>query len=269
MDVPDTPLAVGRTAEIFAWRENQVLKLFHAWVGFDAVEYEYRIARAVQSCGLPVPQVGEIVEYKERYGITCQRIKGISMTESLVRTPWKIFRYARRMAELHARVHAVAHPADIPPLHPKIARKILQATSLPARLRQKALNRLEQLPDGHGLCHGDFHPDNILLTPQGEVILDWMDAGMGNPLADLARTSIILKGSIESGQIRHPLLKRLARLFHRAYLARYFSLRPGGESEYALWLPVIAAARLSEHIPELEGWLVTQAEQGLSQPLPV
>jgi hypothetical protein len=43
----------------------------------------------------------------------------------------------------------------------------------------------------------------------------------------------------------------------------YFSLRPGGESEYSRWLPIVAAARLSENIPELEKWLVAQAENGL------
>jgi hypothetical protein len=55
------------------------------------------------------------------------------------------------------------------------------------------------------------------------------------------------------------VLKVLVRVFHSAYLKQYFHLRPGGEEEYRRWLPVVAGARLSENIPELEKWLVTQA----------
>ena len=44
------------------------------------------------------------------------------------------------------------------------------------------------------------------------------------------------------------------------YLRRYFALRPEGYEEYGRWLPIVAAARLSENIPELERWLLAQAE---------
>jgi hypothetical protein len=40
-----------------------------------------------------------------------------------------------------------------------------------------------------------------------------------------------------------------------------FNLRPGGYEEYRRWLAVVAAARLSEHIPELEQWLVARADK--------
>ncbi len=49
------------------------------------------------------------------------------------------------------------------------------------------------------------------------------------------------------------------RLFHTIYLRRYFALRPAGRVEYGRWLPIVAAARLSENIPELEAWLLAQA----------
>jgi aminoglycoside phosphotransferase (APT) family kinase protein len=113
------------------------------------------------------------------------------------------------------------------------------------------------------LCHGDFHPGNILMTQQGEVVIDWIDSALGNPLADLARTTIIVLGAIETNQIRNPLIKQFVRLFHKLYLRQYFSLHAGGEYEYSLWLPIVAAARLSENITELEKWLIGQVEKGL------
>jgi Ser/Thr protein kinase RdoA (MazF antagonist) len=130
-------------------------------------------------------------------------------------------------------------------------------------LRSKVLVALERMPGGNRLCHGDFHPDNILLTEQGEVIIDWMDASLGNPLADLARTTIISQGAVATGQIPKGWQRTAMRLFHARYVRHYLALRPGGEAEYGRWLPLVAAARLSEGIPELEGWLVAQVEKGL------
>ena len=39
--------------------------------------------------------------------------------------------------------------------------------------------------------------------------------------------------------------------------------RTGGFWGDGRWLPILAAARLSENIPEVEQWLLTHAQQGL------
>jgi hypothetical protein len=40
------------------------------------------------------------------------------------------------------------------------------------------------LPDT--LVHGDLHPENIVITPSGYLVVDWSDAAVGNPFIDLA-----------------------------------------------------------------------------------
>jgi hypothetical protein len=75
----------------------------------------------------------------------------------------------------------------------------------------------------------------------------------------VARTTVIALGAAASSQVPNAALKFFVRLFHADYLRHYFRLRPGGQDEYQRWLPVVAAARLSENIPELETWLVRQA----------
>ncbi len=63
------PVAVGRTAEIFAWDAGHVLKLDHTWCPANWVEYESKIGCIVHAAGLPVPAIGEIVEHAGRRGI--------------------------------------------------------------------------------------------------------------------------------------------------------------------------------------------------------
>lgn len=58
--------------------------------------------------------------------------------------------------------------------------------------KRTVLAVLGEMPDDERLCHGNFHPDNVLMTLQGPVIIGWMDATRGSPLVDIARTSLLL-----------------------------------------------------------------------------
>lgn len=260
----DPPIARGRTAEIYAWDNDTVLKLFYEWVDMDSIEYEAKINRAVHASGLPVPTVGEIVSLNGRCGLVYERVYGATMAVNFQRSPWKIFHFARRMAQLQAEMHTAAIQADLPQQRLRLAQRISSAAALPDPAHARALEVLQTLPDGKQVCHGDFHPENILLTERGEVIIDWVDATRGNPLADLARTTIILLGAAETVLSGNILLKGFVQLFHAAYLRQYFRLLPGGQDEYRRWLPVVAAARLDENITEQEKWLITQAEKVLT-----
>jgi len=266
----DRPIAYGRTAEIYPWEGGWVLKLFHTWFPSEAVQYEAIAARAVYVAGLPVPAVGEIIEVDGRMGLLYQRVKGISMWEQLQAKPWKTFEYARILAELHAQMHAVVIPADRQPQPPeqrnKLVEKLNAAKGLSERLHQAALDELANLPAGDRLCHGDFHPGNVLMTPDGMMIIDWIDVTVGSPLADVARTSVLALGA--AATVTGPgarLQKWTIRSFHWVYINRYFQLMPGGQAEYHRWMPVVAAARMSEGIAELQEWLHDQARRGLQK----
>lgn len=255
------PIALGRTAEIYAWEESQVLKLFQDWFSADDVEYEAQIARAVHTSGLPVPAVGEVVEINGRLGLIYERVVGPSMPEYLETKPWMLLRAARVLAELHADMHASSILPELPSQRQRLEDKIRSAAALPPDLRQAGLRSLDQMPDGNQLCHGDFHPGNTLMTATGPIIIDWVDATRGNSVADVARTWVILSAP---GSSIPWFVKVLRSWFHKTYLKRYFQLQPGDQQQFSAWLPIVAAARLSESIPEIQEWLLIQVKSGLS-----
>ena len=262
-EITNPPIAYGRTAEIYAWGEDQVLKLFYDWFSLEDIEYEARIGWVVHASGAPAPAVGKLVRVNGRNGLLYQRIHGENMFEHLQRKPWRVMACARQTASLLTELHRSTLRMDIPAQRGRLEHKLRQAAALPDRLRHKALANLEKLPDGNSICHGDLHPGNILLTAEGGTIIDWIDATRGNPLADLARSTILALGAAASNQVPNQALKSFVRLFQATVVREYFRREPGGEAEYHRWLPVVAAARLSEQIPELEAWLLAQAEAGL------
>ncbi len=255
------PIAYGRTAEVYPWEEGRIIKLFHPTFPAQAVRYEAQLARAVHRAGLPVPAVGRVLQVDGRWGLTYERVDGPSMLEELRSRPWKLIRSARLLAELQARMHATKLEVDLPSQQERLREKIGQAPGLGPDLRETLLEALGKLAPGDRLCHGDFHPDNVLITGRGPVVIDWIDASLGNPLADLARTSVILRGVGASGKGSWAQ-KMLLKWYHQLYLRRYFDLRGGEGQEYRAWYPIVAAARLSEGIENLEEWLRAEAETG-------
>jgi uncharacterized protein (TIGR02172 family) len=255
-EIPSAPFAQGRTAEIFSWNDDHVLKLYFDWCPSNWVEYESRIAHAVHDAGIPTPAAGEIVEINGRRGLIYERVEGISMLQDLNSHPWTLLRHARSLAELQIKIHRQSIPG-MPSYKEHLQHAIGTTPYLSEVLRDKYLHRLESLPDEKTLCHGDFHPGNILITRNGPVVIDWMTACSGCQWADVARTSLLLTiGPKGAANLVSPLLRFAIRFFHRMYLNRYLEAVPGKGNELKLWAPVIAAARLNEDIaPEREALL--------------
>jgi uncharacterized protein (TIGR02172 family) len=260
------PLAEGRTAEIYPWDDGRILKLYRDWCPPDWVDYEARIARAVFEAGIPSPEAGEIVEVDGRRGLLYERLEGISMLQDMNTHPWRLLRHARSLAELHITVHRKSVHAGLPSYKDRLRRDLQEIPKLSDELRQRALNKLELLPEGVSICHGDFHPGNVLLTKRGPVVIDWMTACYGSPWADVARTGLLLSiGARAAGKQVRPLVRIAVGLFRSAYLSRYEALRPDQANELLQWAPVIAAARLIENIiPEREA-LIKIVDEGLRE----
>src|SRR4030042_1135986 len=104
------PIALGFTAEIFAWKDGQILKLFNQGISQSTVESEANLTRIVCATGLPVPAVGEIIEIDGRFGLEYERVDGITMPQALTRRPWKLRYYACQLAELQADMHQCRVP---------------------------------------------------------------------------------------------------------------------------------------------------------------
>jgi uncharacterized protein (TIGR02172 family) len=248
----------GRVAEVYAWGDNQVLKLFYNGRSSTWVEHEAHISRIAYETGFNTPAAGDVIEVEGRQGILFERVDGIAMLAEMSAKPWTLIRSARIMAEQQALMHEKV-VAKLPTQQQHLEQSILSANALSSEQKEAAINKMQQLPTGNKLCHGDFHPDNIILSTKGAVTIDWTTASQGNPLADVARTSLILQlGDLPPGT---PTMTRLLvtagrGLFHKMYLKRYFELRPNNQEQFAAWQHPIAAARLGDGIVEEQAQLL-------------
>lgn len=267
-----TLIGRGRTADIYAWGDGLALKLYYEGWSHAAVEHEAQISRLVAAAGAPAPSASGPFTVNGRYGILFERLVGPTLLHQVAARPWTIRRAVRAFADLHLATHArVVGDHSLPTQRERLERQISDAPLVSDRIRAAALRRLEHLPEGSALCHGDYHPDNVLMTGHGPIIIDWASASRGHPLADVAQTELLLQigePPATPSRIERVLLAVARTYVRRAYLRRYFRryLRHGTtrQEELAAWRLPIAVARLADEIPGEQSKLLRLIEREMA-----
>lgn len=252
-------LAQGRTATVHAWRPGQVLKLHRQEYDRAAVEREAEIVRSVHAAGAPVPMVREVVALDGRFGAVYDYVGGVPMSEILICQPWRAVSLGRRFARLHVLLHGLRLPAVLPARKVRLEEQIKNAEGLPGHARQAALDALANLPCGDHLCHGDFHPANVLVGGDRDTVIDWTDASRGSPVSDVARTATILLGEAQRVSSQSADTTLMLRKFCSAYLREYRVRATVDLTALPLWTAIVAAARLDEGVVGTDPWLLAQA----------
>src|SRR5262249_49505366 len=157
--------------------------------------------------------------------------------------PTHLRKIMRALAEAHANLHQRT-VANLPRVRGMLAQRATSVSKLTEAQQRAVLRALGALPDGEALCHGDYHPDNVLLSSRGPLVIDWENAALGDPLADVARTLMLFRANFVYAQsaaaraLRRGALQYLVGL----YLRRYRQLLPCDMTRLRAWeLPVTAA----------------------------
>ncbi len=250
-------IAEGNTAEVFAWGDAHILKLYRPGYTAADAEDEAGRARIVHHASIKTPAAIDVVTVDGRPGAIFERVNGPTMFEVMMVDPQQRAALTHLLAELHVTLHQVMAP-ELPTRHSQLQfalEKVANATWLSAENLARIHSRLTVLPEGEALCHGDFHPMNILLTDDGPVIIDWVDARRGDPLSDVARTVVLMRHAVVPAEIDAALrasFEEMRKDVLDIYLARYHELSPLDHGKLAQWVTVLAAARLAEGLSEAE-----------------
>ncbi|RDI96135.1 aminoglycoside phosphotransferase [Meiothermus sp. QL-1] len=256
-------LGQGREAEVLAWADGYVIKLF--WPEYTEVDarLEAYLAQQAWLLGAPAPRVADVLALEGRWGVVMEWLRGMPMSDYLLLGPHHLQQAAERLAWLHHRLHTCP-AAQMPSQRMRIIRRI-EASPLSPELRAALLEHLERLPEGSALCHGDLHPENVLVADEEAYAVDWSLASRGSPAADVARTVLLLRYSeLPPDWPGRPAFEQQRRLFCQAYLAHYQRFAGLERLELEAWLPIVAAVRLGDRVPGEEARLLRLIERGLA-----
>ena len=185
-------------------------------------------ARA-EDLGLNVPRLLDVDVSGERYTITVEFIEGKTLAQLWAENPDKEEEYLNLFVDLQLEIQAKRNPL-MNKIKDKMNRKIDQ-TDLDPSTRYELHTRLDGMPKRDKICHGDFNPSNIIVTPEGvPYVLDWAHVTRGNGSADAARTYLLF--SLEG-------MDELAKKYLQLY-----SRKSGTALQYIQqWMPIVAASQ--------------------------
>lgn len=244
----------GRTAEVYELEDNKILKLYKQDFPKTAIEHEYKVSSALVNNDIPSPKVYELIEHDNRSGIIYEKISGATMMKIMSAKPWKIAFYAKKLAELHCSIQKTID-CDLPEYKDKLLENINITDLLSDDIKKKLNAYIDTLGDGNILCHGDFHPDNIIMSAGKSIVIDWMTATKGDPLADVARTVVLFKYAAipeEKSFIEKKIIGFVRNKFLNEYLKHYIKISCAKPADIEKWELPIAAARLIEWVPKSE-----------------
>lgn len=250
---PGDLIARGNTSDVWTWSRTTVVKVLRPDMPRHWASLEAKITGLVHEAGLPVPAVEEVVFVDGRPGIVFERIDGMSMWEQMLNAPKDLQRLTRALVDLQCDLHSSTAPAGLPDLRTRLRTNVSCADLLTEEDREAAAHLVDRLPAGTALCHGDMHPRNILMSSRGMVLIDWFDASAGNPVADIARSSLLIRPQ-RTGELRMHHLRgasiEVLRVLHGEYMSQILSRRSIDEHDLLSWEAAVAAARLAEPVPK-------------------
>lgn len=182
-------IAKGNTAEVFDYAKGMVCKLFYLGYPVESVKKEFQNAKLLYDLKLPVPKCYEQVYINNRHGLVYEKLEGTDLLNNLKGTDLIKHLMDQNkydfVLSILANTHKewLHHECKLLPSYKDFIRSILRDT------HKDLLSNLDDLPDGNALCHGDFHPANIMIDKDGKVkVIDFMNLCRGPREYDIART---------------------------------------------------------------------------------
>jgi aminoglycoside phosphotransferase (APT) family kinase protein len=250
-------VARGSRSSVHAYGRGAVIKVPEPSTPDSWIVFEARYAEAARGAGAPVPRLLGMEQIDGRAASVWELVEGQSMWQHVIDRPARSTELGRLLAELQLSLFGVVPPITLPRQRDRLASKIRRAARVDASLA-RALDVLPPQTSSPRLCHGDLHPSNVLLGRDGPMIVDWFDASRGDPMADIARSSVTLLGDGAEPPRHLPGSDRATlSVLTDAYLARLGEQLEIDPDLLARWQAVNAVARIAEGVPSgvlLEVW---------------
>lgn len=239
MSIQADKIIAVRTSKTIYRDGDTVIKVFDEGYSKSEVLNEALNQARAEETELPIPKVLEVMKLDGKWAIRSEYIPGKTLQQLMEENPEKKEEYLNLFVDLQIEVHSKKAPL-MNKLKDKMDRKISE-TDFDATTRYELHERLEGMPKHKKVCHGDFNPSNIIITPEGKAyILDWSHATQGNASADVARTYLLfhLAGDKEGAEM---------------YLNMFCKKTDTAKQYVQKWLPIVAASQsVKGHVDERE-----------------
>ena len=217
-----------RSDKVVLRDKNSVLKIFGPSYKVSLILNEAMNEARAAETGLPVAKVLEVMKLRDHWCIRREWVEGETLADVMDKDKKSLQKYLRQFVAIQCEIFGKTSDR-MGNLADKLDKQI-SASPLPKETRYDLHMKLQSFPRGKALCHGDFNPTNVIITPNGEWrVIDWSHVRLGDPLADVARTYLLfwLSGHVAAAE---------------KYMALACEALRAKVADVQKWLPIVAAA---------------------------
>ena len=211
---------------------DKIIKVFdERYSKADVLNEARNEALVEENTDLNVPALLEVSHTEEGWCLIREKIEGKTLEQLMQEEPEKAEIYMDMFVDLQLSIHG-QKVAAMKRLRHKLTDQINSLKNLDATARYELAARLESMPRHTKLCHGDFHPGNVIMDDHKRLwIIDWAHAAQGNASADAAMTYLLF--ALED--------EKKAELYMKLFCEKSDTAR-----QYVnRWLPIVAAAQMT------------------------
>ena len=187
---PGKKLSAGEHANVYEWGKEYVIKLFSSAYSIDDINREYYNALAVKNLPFRKAEVVELKKTEFGFGIVFKKIEGENLLSYIERTGDYEFA-AEQMCILQKSIGAckmkTENVSSIESVRQQLRREMLSTSKADTDATKEMIRFLGTMKDGDSLCHGNLHPDNIMITDDGPVAVGFSHYSIGDAIYDTAK----------------------------------------------------------------------------------
>lgn len=231
----DNCIFKGKLKSVYL-EDGKAIKVFNPDYPKSSVLYEALNHARVEDSGMDIPKLIDVSFENGQWSITTEYIQGKTLAALMKENPNNIDHYIEQMVDLQLEINSKQNPLLIK-LKDKLRRQIDSLTDMSEGTKYELCTKLDSMPKHTKLCHGDFNPNNIIVSESGKLYaVDWVHATQGNASADVAETYLLL--AMDDIKIADKYIN-------------CFCHKTETDINYVLkWLPIVAAAQLTKKKPE-------------------
>ena len=182
-------LGKGNAAEVFAYGNERVCKLFYEGYPGEYIALEFQNSKQMYKNRIKIPKPFQVITIEDRKGIIYERIDGKTLLNIIMENESNLDELLNIFVNLQLDILA-HHTKEV------LSYKEYVIANLKNKKinNQEIFNTINSLPDDDCLLHGDLHPNNILIMSDGApIIIDFMNVCHGSALYDIARTYFLIR----------------------------------------------------------------------------
>lgn len=239
-------LAQGGEAEIYDLRNGKILRVLRKSRDSKGIKNEMEIINMLKRDGFMVPEIYEYLTVEGRPAVIMERICGETMLSHIQKHPLSIKKSAKVLAKLHDELVNAKENLDLYYSKTRAKHLIEISELLDDNQKEFVYSILEEIDEGEAICHGDFHPGNILIQDHKNYIIDWGNAYRGPALSDLAHSYLLMKNTPRIPGIRtiqYNFMKIGGGLLAKTYINEMHRLQSFDWGDLSKWIVIKAAER--------------------------